>query len=176
VILFTVPEGWMATGRFIRRSEPGADVAPVAMQFWDVGQVYGHPCQWEGTLFDPGPTVDDLATALIDIPLRNASAPIDVTIDGYAGKYLEWSVPTDIDFETCDADAEGHFFDSWTGDQAGWGGDRYQQGPGQVDRLWILDVDGVRFVIDAFSMPVATDAELAELLAVVESITFERDG
>jgi hypothetical protein len=29
-------------------------------------------------------------------------------------------------------------------------------GPRQVDRLWILDVDGGRLVIDAFSMPSAT--------------------
>jgi hypothetical protein len=40
--------------------------------------------------------------------------------------------------------------------------------------LWIVDIDGARLVIDAFSMPSATAAEREELLNVVESIRFER--
>jgi hypothetical protein len=172
-ILATVPDGWNSVdGWILNRPRSGEDIPPVAVQFWDVDQVYGHPCQWDGTLFQPGPTVDDLAEALVDIPLRNATAPIDVMLDGYAGKYLEWSVPADIDFADCDADGGDHFFESWTG--RGWATDRYHQGPGQVDRLWILDIDGARLVIDAFSMPSSTSEERDELLAVVESITFER--
>jgi hypothetical protein len=61
---------------------------------------------------------------------------------------------------------------SWTG--KGWASDRFHQGAGQVDQLWILDIDGSRLVIDAFSMPYATAEEREELLAVVESIAFER--
>lgn len=171
-IRFTVPDGWASDGRFTYRVPPGSDEIPVSMMFWDVGMVYGHPCQWPGTLFDPGPTVDDLAAALVDRPLRNATQPTDVTLDGYDGKYLEWSVPADLDFEDCDTAGGEPAFESWIGDLAGWGGDRYHQGPGQLDRLWILDVDGVRFVIDAFSMPSATEAEIAELISVVESIRF----
>ena len=68
----------------------------VAIQFWQVGQVYGHPCQWQGTLSDPGRSVDDLADALKDIPLRNATPPVDVVLDDRSGSYLEWSVPADI--------------------------------------------------------------------------------
>jgi hypothetical protein len=173
-IRFTVPDGWGSGGRFTYRIRPGIGETPVAMQFWDVGKLYGHPCKWRGTLFDPGPTVDDLAAAIVDIPLRDAIQPSDVTLGGYSGKYLEWSVPADIDFSDCDMDGGEHFFESWIGDPTGWDGDRYHQGPGQVDRLWILDIDGVRFVIDAFSMPSATDPERAELVKVVESIGFVR--
>jgi len=178
--LATVPDGWSTIdGWILNRPRSGEDIPPIAVQFWDVDQVYGHPCQWSGTLFQPGPTVDDLAEALVDVPLRNATQPIDVTLDGYAGKSLEWSVPADIemdeqgDFPDCDLTDDGHRdFKSWTGE--GWSSNRYQQGPGQVDRLWILDIDGARLVIDAFSMPYATAEELEELLAVVESIRFER--
>jgi hypothetical protein len=145
----------------------------VAIQFRQVGQVYGHPCQWQGTLSDPGPSVDDLADALKDIPLRNATPPVDVVLDDRSGSYLEWSVPADIDFVARDTDGPDHYFESWTG---GDGGDRYQQGPGQVDRLWILDIDGARLVIDAFDMPSATAAERAELLEVVGSIRFEEQA
>src|SRR5918992_1111073 len=110
----------------------------------------------EGPL-DAGRYRLDLAQALVDVPLRNAAEPSDVTLDGYSGKYLEWSVPADIDFEDCD---EG-FFESWTA--TGWASDRYQQAPGQVDQLWILDINGSRLVIDAFSMPYATAEEGAEI-------------
>jgi hypothetical protein len=178
--LVTVPDGWHSTdGWVLNRPRSGEEIPPVAVQFWNVDQVYGHPCQWDGTLFQPGPTVDDLAEALVGIPLRNATAPIDVTLDGYGGKYLEWSVPAGVemneqgDFPDCDLTDDGHRdFRSWTG--RGWASTRYHQDPGQVDRLWILKLDGIRLVIDAFSMPSATDEELDELVDVVESITFEQ--
>ena len=170
-ILITVPAGWEGSGRFVRVLRPGEEVGSVAVQFWDVDQVYGHPCPSRGTLFKPGPFVNDLASALVDVPLRHATKPIDVTFDGYLGKSLEWSVPGDIDFADCDPDSDEDYFDSWTDTD---GGGRYQQGPGQVDRLWILDIDGARLVIDAFWMPAATSDEREQLLDVVESIRFER--
>jgi hypothetical protein len=177
--LITVPAGWANYNGFALQRGL-VDGAPIAVSFWDVGQVFGQPCHWKGTLFEPGPTVDDLAKALVGIPLRNATQPMAITLDGYAGKYLEWSVPADIQFsasglpdlsEGCDADEGGPAFQSWLGVSAG---NRYQQGPGQVDRLWILDVDGARLVIDAFSMPAATSKERDELSEVVASIRFER--
>ena len=76
-------------------------------------------------------------------------------------------------FVDCDAAGDGrHYFESWTGN--GWATDRYHEGRGQVDRLWILDIDGARLVIDAFYVPSATSEDRDELLDVVESIRFER--
>lgn len=171
-ILIALPDGWYGDGRFVSLVRPGEEIPVAAVGFWEVDQVYGNPCPSSGTLFQPGPTVDDLVAALADIPLRNPTRPIDVTIDGYAGKYLEWSVPADIDFAACDPDGvKDDYFDSWTDTD---GGGRYQQGPGQVDRLWILDIDGARLVIDAFWMPLATSDEREQLQRVVESIRFER--
>jgi hypothetical protein len=170
-ILITVPDGWSSHGPFVNTRRPGEDSAFVAVSFWHIDQVYGQPCRWKGTLFRPGPTVDDLAKALVDRPLRNATKPIDVTLAGHAGKYLEWSVPAGVDFATCDSDAGTHFFESWTG--TGVASNRYQQGPDQVDRLWILDVGGIRLLIDATSMPPTTAEQRAALLDVVNSIRFE---
>jgi hypothetical protein len=165
-VLIAVPDTWSGIGgwAFHRANQ-------VAVQFWNVDKVYGHPCQWMGTLSDPGPTVDGLAKALAGRPLRNATPPSDVTLDGYSGKYLEWSVPADSDFSKCNAENGTHYFESWTAH--GGEGDRYHQGPGQVDRVWILDVAGKRVVIDAFSMPSASSREVRALLDVVESIRFE---
>ena len=41
-----------------------------------------------------------------------------------------------------------------------------------MDRLWILDVDGERLVIDASTLPDATAEDRAELERVVDSIRF----
>jgi hypothetical protein len=170
--LVTLPDGWSSFGFGLGQPRSGAGVDPVVVAFWDVDLIYGHPCQWDGTLLQPGPTVDDLANALVAVPLRHATKPTDVTLDGYAGEYLEWSVPSDMDFSTCDLDGDEHEFKSWTA--KGWADSRSQQAPGQVDQLWILDVAGARLVIDASPMPYATAEERAELLGIVESIRFER--
>jgi hypothetical protein len=61
-------------------------------------------------------------------------------------------------------------FQSWT--SRGWNHDRYQQAPGQVDRLWILNVNGERLVIDASYFAEATADDRAELDKVVNSIHF----
>jgi hypothetical protein len=66
----------------------------------------------------------------------------------------EWSVPIDIAFDEADKekalfpDCDGQTFESWTAN--GWNGHRFQQAPGQVDRLWILDVNDERLVVDAY--------------------------
>jgi hypothetical protein len=110
--------------------------------------------------------VDDLAAVLAARPLRNGTAPVAVSLGGYHGKYLDWSVPVDISFSDCD----GASFRSWTAEN---GGDRYQQGPGQVDRLWILDIEGRRLVIDVTYMPAASELDQVELGKVADSIAFK---
>lgn len=169
--LITVPDGWSSIdGWGVNRG--GEDQAEWAgITFWSVDEVYAHPCQWDVPRLDPGSTVDGLASTLATVPLREATPPVEVTLDGYPGKRLDWSVPADMDFSTCDADSEGTGFFSWTG--TGAAGLRYQQGPGQVDRLWILDVGGARLVIDAMSMPGTSDATIAEMVEIVESIDFQ---
>jgi hypothetical protein len=41
-----------------------------------------------------------------------------------------------------------------------------------VDRIWALDVDGERLVVDASYLPEATQQDRAELESVVDSIRF----
>jgi hypothetical protein len=143
-----------------------------------VTQVPRDPCLWQGQLYDPGPTVDDLVQALVAQPLRDASKPTSVTLAGYPGQYLEWSVPVDMvvtgdaDFVGCSVEpSNGHRdFISWL---SSGGGSRYQQVAGQVDRLWVLDVDGQRLVVDATYSPGTTEVDRAELGQVAESLRFE---
>jgi hypothetical protein len=134
--------------------------------------VYGDACQWSTTQADtPATTVDELVAALAAQTPRDASEPMDITVDGYSGKQITLHVPDDAaysagEFTNCD---EG-YFSSWGG-----GGDpsRWHQGPGQIDEVYILDVDGVLTVIDTnyYARTPAEDVE--ELRAIVESATFE---
>ena len=191
-IALTVPDGWFnydgwALGKAppARKDSPSLPpdaIRPVFVTFWDVASVYPTPCDWAGKpLVDPGPGVDGLASALSRQPLRNATTPTDVALGGFHGKYLRWSVPTDIAFDEkrrskalfprCDEKT----FQSWTG--SGWASDRYEQAPAQVDMLWILDVHGQRLVVDASYLSEATAADRTELDGVVHSIQFmRRDG
>ena len=63
---------------------------------------------------------------------------------------------------------QGGSFDSWTStsDNA-----RYQQGPGQQDSLWILNVHGYRLVIDGWHMPGATPPQVNEITQMVKTLT-----
>ena len=170
-IAINLPSGWFNyDGWAMNTGGAGLPGLPLMIvTFWDVNQVYPTPCRWKGkTMVDPGSGVDALASALAKQPLRNAIAARDVVLGGFAGKYLQLSVPRHIDFADCD---QG-YFETWTA--LGWGSDRYQQGPGQVDRIWILSVNGQRLVIDAAYMPRATNKDRAELDRIVHSIRFLR--
>jgi hypothetical protein len=165
-IAVTLPGGWRNYEGFaMLKLRRGSYV--MSLSFWDVNLVYPTPCRWRSRpMVDPGRTVDGLASVLASRPLRHASTPTQVTLGGFHGKYLKWSVPSNVDFARCDHG----YFESWTG--LGWSSDRWQQGPGQVDRIWILNVHGARLVVDAAFMPRATEADRAELDRVVRSIRF----
>lgn len=166
VPVVTVPQGYYSfnawavysPGPYTTLPEP-PDVHGI--QFWYIQEVYEDPCAVDKTAHDPGPTVEDLATALGARDFVTVE-PIPITMAGYQGMYLESVVPQ-IDFATC---GEG-FYDSWiTPDDDV----RFHQGPGQVDRVWVLDVAGHRLVIDAWHMPGATEDQIDTLTAMVEGL------
>lgn len=174
---FTVkaPFRWSTDGQFVHVLGPGEQVV-LGVSVWDVGRVPRNPCHSIGHLYDPGPTVDDLAAALAAQPMRHATTPVGVTLGGFHGRYLRWSVPAhmvvtgDSNFAGCDARAGGHRdFVSWFGNGMG---ERWQQEAGQVDRLWILNVDGQRLVVDATYSPATTQSQRAEEDRVVHSLRF----
>jgi hypothetical protein len=168
--VITLPDGWSINGGFALWG-PNQLVVTI----WDVVDVYTNGCRWSGPVIHPGPTADELAAVLASRPLRSATAPVAVSLGGYHGKYLQWSIPADINFSDCDKDSNGTaYFKSWYDSGGDPGGDRYQQAPGQVDMLWILDIQGHRLLVDAWYLPGATAQARAELLTVVNSIVFKR--
>ena len=104
-----------------------------------------------------GPTVDDLVTALVDHPSLDVTSPVDVTLAGYSGKYLDLQVPDDI--SACapykPMDGATHF---------------YAQGPGQRWHMWILDVGGVRVLVETDDFAGTSAQRLAEEQAMIDSL------
>lgn len=134
--------------------------------------VYGDPCQWESTTPDtPATTVDEIVAALAAQASRDASDPMDVTVGGYAGKLITLHVPDDAVYAGRFSECDQGYFGSWAvpGDSPA----RYHQGPGQIDELWILDVNGVPVIIDTSYYAGTPAADVEELRATVESATFQ---
>jgi hypothetical protein len=168
-ITFSVPSGWDAWDLGILT--PGETEG---VTFWKVSTVPADPCHWQRGGPKVGPTVDDLATALANQSRRHATTPRDVTLAGYAGKHLTLTVPAHIEygldeFSSCD---QGYFV-SWN-EPPSSAFERYHQGPGQVDELWILDIHGFRLVIDATYWLNTPAQDLAEIHRIVKSVRIER--
>jgi hypothetical protein len=161
---------WSGQGAFVIRTPPSL----MGISVWDAIQVPIDPCRWQSTMTTPGPTVEDLVHALVAQRTRNATTPTEATLAGYKGMRLEWSVPPDmVDGEKCDPWPDNGYRDfvSFLGPR---GSERYQQVANQIDRLWVLDVNGQRLVVDATYGPDTTDAQKAELEQVVESLKFDK--
>lgn len=135
---------------------------------------YGDPCHWDSTRpATSASTVDELVATLAAQPGRSASEPVDITVDGYSGKSIILHIPGDLAFSA------GEFTDCDQGVYASFGTDaepgpaRFAQGPGQIDELWVLDVNGVLVTFDtAYFANTPTDV-VDELRAIVESATLD---
>jgi hypothetical protein len=141
-----------------------------------VGNLYTGGCHWRGTALDPpvGPTVDDLANALVAQAGRDASPPTPVTVGGHPGMKVELSIPKGIDVDKCDSDGDFAVFGRWyTGAQLDVGASPWTYGNEQHNTVYIVDVDGTRQVIDTMYLPGTSAADLAELDQIVASIRFE---
>lgn len=163
---YTLPDGWWPVDMGTVRA-PNAWVSLGA-----VANVYVDGCRW--TLLDPplGPDVDDLAAVWGELPGFTATTPVDITVDGYTGKRVDFTVP-DYDQTQCRAD----MFVLTTGtatpgpkpsvapDNPG-----AVHFPGQQNRLWILDVDGTRLVIHESPDPGNTPEQLAHMDQFIASL------
>jgi len=160
---------------------PEAVGAALLAWAWPAGtgfDVYGDPCQWSTTIPEtPATTPDEIVAAFAAQASTDATAPVDVTVGGYAGKAITLNVPMSFDlpnatreekFADCDDDAFAFY-----GVEGETGHARNAQGAGQIDELWILDVDGSIVILDATYGSAAPAQLVDELRALAESATFE---
>jgi hypothetical protein len=137
----------------------------VGITFWEPLEVSTDSCRWQDSWETPGESVAELADALVAMPGRQATTPVPVTLGGYEGLYLEWSLPADLDLATCDEETAV----AWKGD---FGRTRGHDIPGMIDRIWVLDVEGERILIDAISLPVEQEIIRQRVDEVIDSLRF----
>jgi hypothetical protein len=158
----TIGDGWTSGDWYIMNPPDFTH----HISFWTVGNVNTDACDWNGTLPDPpiGPTVDDLVSALDAQKNTDMSAPIDVEVDGHAGKQVTMQIAADFapPGGSCDPDLT-----MWVGPGGEQGRSVAANLDNPPDTVWILDVDGQRVVI------VTTyDPSDAEARAVMDSLEF----
>jgi len=169
-VLYTIPaDGWIS---WFGAANPEGGVG---LSIINVTNVVGHGCTYHAAAYPPvGPTVDDMATALTQLePFELTKPPTAVTAWGFSGRYLELTVP-DIDFEVRD---DGNIFPdcaddelwSWIGPPLSFAYHGYSE-PGQAEEIWLLDIDGQRLMIVAATSPGSSQADLAELRSILDSI------
>jgi hypothetical protein len=155
--LVKVPSGFLGGADWYVVSPDG----DAFLGMWTVGKVQRDAClRPRHDVVTPGPSVDDLADALVAQKSTRASVPKPVNLAGYQGLYVELASPHDI--SKCDQDPR-----LW-GDPGG----RAIYSDDQVDLVWILDVDGQRIVINAAHGPTSTASERDKLTSMVESLDF----
>jgi hypothetical protein len=160
---FAVPAGWQ--GMDIELSK-----GPVFVSFQIVDNVYTDPCA--KTPLDPpvGPSVSDLADALTSVegfvPVKSEV----VSFGGAPGRYLELEAKADT---ACPVDEHMSLWREMASmaksGQPYGGPDGFVRYPHH--RIWILDVAGLRYVIDTAHSDDASAADLAELQQVLDSIS-----
>ena len=176
-VSYTIPaEGWMSWfGGF----KPGLATDPpnsvVGLSILNVTNVVQDGCTGHVAADPPvGPTVDDMATALAALsPFDLIEPPSDVTAYGFSGKYLELTVPNltlggsagDTKFTDC---TDGELW-SYIGQPLSFAFYGYSH-PGQVEKFWLLDVDGTRLMIVAGTSPGSSEGDIAELRSILDSI------
>ena len=143
------------------RDEPSGPGGRLKVGFWNGEQIKVHPklCGRFKDFKRPGPSADDLATTLAGLPGFRAADPTPVSLGGYDGLYVKLVTIA----PPCPA--------FWlTGRDTGLADDTVR---GHVERLWVLEIEGGRIVVEASHEPGATDEQVAELTRIVESVTFE---
>jgi hypothetical protein len=158
---FDVPGGWSGISGSVWLT--GKEASPpdgASFGFGPGGSLHSEPC---GAPPPPGievgPSVDDFANALADHPLLDVTEPVGITLVGYTGKYVDLQIPSDI--SACPTS----YFP--------WEPGIYAQGPGQQWHLWILDVDGVRVVVQTTDYAGTSAEDRAALEAMVDSLQIE---
>lgn len=166
-ISLTLPAGWTSDqGVFINKDyEPTDAGAGAALAAWQISGTFVDPCT-DHTLVEPtpGPGIDALADALAHQPGTTAGPATMVTVDGYSGRFVEVTVTADI--TKCGPE---NFWIWATPD----GDRRYVQGTNEMNRMYILDVDGQRFTFNARIPARTTAADRAELEAIIASVDIQ---
>lgn len=185
-LIVTLPAGWAISDGLVHKHLDRVD--EVAFSVWTVNRVYDDPCNWQESPLSEIDLSDDqvhinfheaTTGSTVRSPLhgglanqigRNASGLISVELGGQPALKIELSVPAQLDLATCDLGQ----FRSWTGLSATGDDANAHHTPGQIDVVYMVDVDRAPLVIDVSHMPATSASDLAELEAILASMIVDR--
>jgi hypothetical protein len=161
----------------VKNGNSAAPNGAYALGVWHGTEWYipGNPCQWQSTMPDtPATTLDEIVAALGSQATRNASAPVDVTVDGYAGKVMTIETPDGPYSASNNPDCEDDKFCTLAyGDTLDTRAcHMWFQEAGQIDELWIVDVDGEFFFVPGSYFSETPADVVDEIGALLGSMTF----
>lgn len=154
-----LPGGWKARGSFATSTQGPAGPTGIAVAASGAVNVPIDPCDRVGDESD-GATVTDVVAMLEARDDLVMSNQIDATLGGYSGTRVDVQMPADLSACT---DAYILFAEP---DGSGI----YAQGPSNLFRVWILDVEGQTIVFWVESFPETPAADMADAQAIVDSI------
>ncbi len=161
-LTYIVPDGWETRGgprpySGVVKGEPAIGVLFVG----EAGDTFRTHYCGSGTPSGPvGPTIDDLVSAWTNLPGVDATAARDVTVDGFDAKEIELTVSADNG-----KDCSGLFYRCSTAQCR----NELRGRTNQHLKIWILDVDGERNMILAWSFPDTSQQDRAALDEIVAS-------
>jgi hypothetical protein len=168
-VTVAVPAGWRASGDWVVWGPKGNDLPDgMAIRFYTIPNLAANPLSYSAGNLDPpvGPTVDDMAQAIVAHPGWIATEPKDITIDGHAGQLVSITIPTDAELPIVGGGPTFYLYaEPGGGGIWGWAS-------GQTFDWYIVDVDGQRLIIDAFHYPGTSQEDLSVQRTVVESVQF----
>ena len=166
-VTFTLPAGWaIDSSAFITKH--AGEAGEVMFTDWQITDVYPDVCHWvDANLVPAGTSTAQLVAALSSQKGWTGPAATDVTVAGFPGKRLERTVPARLDVATC---TDG-FVRPWPEPGPNLSGGYCCFPAGSINDLSIVDADGKRIVFIARHQPGSSAADVAELRAIVDSVT-----
>ena len=183
-LIVMLPAGWATSDGIVHKriDQPGA----MTLSAWRVDYVFDDPCRWQAStrseldLANHGVHQDlhQAATGsvvpkaprggLANQQNRTPSQLLSVEVGEVSSLKIELSVPLDLDTARCDLGT----FRPWAGASSAADAS-IQHVPGQTDVVYMVDLDRAALVIDASYTPQTTESDLAELEAILASMTID---
>jgi hypothetical protein len=170
-----VPAGWVGYPEIPALVSPTRGSADGALiGFMKADGLFSDPCHWDvdgsGAENQPGdvevgPTVDDLVTAIRANTAYTSSTPSPVSLGGYDGAVIELRLPGQDVLDTCDVSAT----DPGDGKYLLFPNGFWAQGPNNIWRLFIVDVDGRRLITMLNYFDDVPTADVDAAVAIIES-------
>ena len=173
-----VPAGWtLASGCDMGKylSEDGSPSKDeVLFSAWNVTHIFSDACGWDETtnVISTGSTAAELTDALRSQLGHEASATTDVEVDGFAALRTAFTIAPEVDPATC----SNGYIRLWPAAGPDFAGGFCCSPKNSVVDLRIADVNGQRVVVLTEYQPDTSAQDLAELEAMVDSISFEPSG